>query len=141
MKQLEEEEPMLVICSPPCTYFSNLQELNKHNMRHNEEWLPRFNDNLIKTIDYIKFCVKLYWKHMNAERDWLHEHPWGAKSWQIPEMEERLQDPRVQVAYADQCQFGLTSKIRAGSDERGRAKKPTGFVSNSWMIAKRLRRT
>ena len=56
-------------------------------------------------------------------------------------MEELLQDPRVQVAYADQCQFGLTSKIRAGSDERGPAKKPTGFVTNSWMIAKRLRRT
>ena len=56
-------------------------------------------------------------------------------------MEELLQDPRVQVAYADQCQFGLTSKIPAGSDGRGPAKKPTGFVSNSWMIAKRLRRT
>ena len=56
-------------------------------------------------------------------------------------MHELLHDPRVQVAYADQCQFGLTSKIRAGSDERGRAKKPTGFVSISWAIAKRLRRS
>ena len=52
-----------------------------------------------------------------------------------------LKDPRVQVAYADQCQFGLTDKIRAGSDERGPAKKPTGFISNSWTIAHRLRRT
>ena len=37
MRQLEEEEPMLVTGSPPCTYFSNLQELNKHNTRHNAE--------------------------------------------------------------------------------------------------------
>ena len=78
---------------------------------------------------------------MNAGRYWLHEHPWGAKSWQIPEMDELLHDPRVQVAYADQCQFGLTSKIKAGSDETGPAKKPTGFVGNSWAIAKRLRRS
>ena len=65
----------------------------------------------------------------------------GAKSWQIPEMDELLHDPRVQVAYADQCQFCLTSKIGAGSDVTGPAKKPTGSVSNSWAIAKRLRRT
>jgi hypothetical protein len=55
-------------------------------------------------------------------------------------MDELLHDHRVQVAYADQCQFGLTSKIKTGSDETGPAKKPTGFVSNSWAIAKRLRR-
>ena len=57
------------------------------------------------------------------------------------EMEDLLKDPRVQVAYADQCQFGLTAKIRTSSDERGPAKKPTGFISNSWTIAHRLRRT
>ena len=56
-------------------------------------------------------------------------------------MEELLKDPRVQVAYADQLQFGLTAKIQAGSDERGPDKKPTGFVGNSWAIARRLRRT
>ena len=60
LRQLEEEEPMLVIGPPPCTYFLNLQELNKHNMRHNEEWLARFNDNLIKAIEHIKFCVSIY---------------------------------------------------------------------------------
>ena len=66
MKQLEEKKAMLVVDSPPCTYFSDLQELNKHNMRRNEEWLARFHDNLIKAIDHINFCVKLYWKQMNA---------------------------------------------------------------------------
>ena len=55
--------------------------------------------------------------------------------------DELLNDPRVHVAYADQCQFGLTAKIRTGSDERGPAKKPTGFIGNSWTIAHRLRRT
>ena len=37
LKQLDDEEPMLVLGSPPCTCFSNQQELNKHNQRRNEE--------------------------------------------------------------------------------------------------------
>ena len=71
---------------------------------------------------------------MEAGRYFLHEHPWGAKSWSIPEMEELLADVRVEVSYADQCQFGLTSKIAAGSEDQGPAKKPTGFIGpgKSW---------
>ena len=122
MRQIEDEKPMLVIGSPPCTYFSLLQKLNKSNkfiMRHDERWLASFNDNFTKAIDHIKCCITLYIKQMDAGRYWLHEHPWSPKSGQNPEMEDLLRDPRVQGAYADQCQFGLTSKIRTGSDERG----------------------
>ena len=71
-KKIDEEKPMLVIGSPPCTYFSIFQELNKFNTRHDERWLARFNDNLIKAIDHIKFCIKLYTRQMNAGRHWLH---------------------------------------------------------------------
>ena len=52
-----------------------------------------------------------------------------------------LKDPRIHVAQADQCQFGVTAKIKAGSDERGPAKKTTGCVSKSWTIARMRRRT
>ena len=45
-----------------------LQELNKFNMRHYERRLAIFNDNLIKAIDHIKFCIKLYIMQMNAGR-------------------------------------------------------------------------
>ena len=103
--------------------------------------MAKFNDNLIKAIEHIKCCITLYKLQMDEGRYWLHEHPWSARSWQIPEMEELLKDPRVQVAYADQCQFGLTSKIRTGGVEEGPAKKPTGFIGNSWAIIARLRRT
>ena len=141
VKYIRENKPKLVIGSPPCTYFSNLQELNKHNQRFNMEWMARFQDNLEKAIKHIEFCITLYKMQMDEGRYWLHEHPWGAKSWQIPAMEELLKDPRVHVAYADQCQFGLTSKMRTGSDEQGPAKKPTGFIGNSWAIIRRLKRT
>ena len=60
MKHIEREKPMLVIGSLPCTYFPTLQELHKFNMRYDENWLAKLNDNLIKAIDRIKFCIKLY---------------------------------------------------------------------------------
>ena len=60
IQKIEEEEPMLLIGSPPCTHFSMLQEPNKSNQRYNEERLTRFNDNLIKATDHIKVCIKLY---------------------------------------------------------------------------------
>ena len=55
-------------------------------------------------------------------------------------MKELINDPRVEVSYADQCQFGLTTKVAAGSDEQGPAKKPTGFLGNYWAIMAELRR-
>ena len=140
IKLIKEEKPKLLIGSPPCTYFSMLQELNKFNQRFNEDWLARFNDNLIKAKNHIRFCIVLYKMQMDEGRYWLHEHPWSARSWDMPEMEELLKDPRVQVAHADQCQYGLTAKVQAGSDERGPAKKPTGFIGNAWAIISRLRR-
>ena len=68
MRQLDEEKPMLLIGSPPCAYLSTLQEPNKFNMRHDEQWLPRFNDNLIGAIGHIQFCIKLYIGQMEAGR-------------------------------------------------------------------------
>ena len=59
---------MLVIGSPPCTYFSTLQELNNFNQRYNEEWLARFNDNRIKATEHTKFCIKLYRMQMDKGR-------------------------------------------------------------------------
>ena len=33
------DEPTLVIGSPPCTYFSRLQELNKHMYKDDAAWM------------------------------------------------------------------------------------------------------
>ena len=132
---------MMVMGSPPCTYFSMLQELNMFNQRNDARRLARLNDNRIKAIDHIKFCIELHKMQKVAGRHVLRGHPWSAKSWQIPEMEELLRDPRLQVAYADQCQFGLTAKVRAGSGERQPAKKPTEEIGNLRAIISRSRRT
>ena len=38
-KIIYEEKPMLLVGSPPCTYMSILQELNKWINKDNQEWL------------------------------------------------------------------------------------------------------
>ena len=68
IKTIKEEKPMLVIVSPPCTYFSMPQEPSKFNRRHNERWLERFNDNPIKVTDHLKICIKLYRVQMDKGR-------------------------------------------------------------------------
>lgn len=55
LKYVREEKPTLVVGSPPCTFFSTLQELNKFNMRHDEAWNARFNANMDKAVRHIIF--------------------------------------------------------------------------------------
>ena len=137
---------MRVIRSPPCTYFSMLQELSKFNMRHDERWLARFNDNLIKAIDHIKFCIKLYFRQMEAGRYWLHEHPWSAKSWQIPEMEELLREDRprnpwgsfatLEQLLTDSGGLASTTTSMSSSKEGGPKPRPCNLISYAWRCAR-----
>ena len=40
------DEPKLVIGSPPCTFFSRLQELNKHMYRNDATWMAKFHEGI-----------------------------------------------------------------------------------------------
>ena len=67
----------------------------------------------------------------------LHEHPYTATSWSMPEVKQIMACAGVQTVVADQCMFGLTTKGgRRG--QRMPAKKSTRFMTNSWHIAKEL---
>ena len=48
---IERIQPLLVTGSPPCTYFSMLNELHKHLHRGDPAWPQRFDDNLEKAKD------------------------------------------------------------------------------------------
>ena len=58
-KQVQNEEPYLLIGSPPCTHVSVLQELNKWLSRHNQEWLDRSELSRQTAIRHVEFCCKL----------------------------------------------------------------------------------
>ena len=125
-KIVREEKPDLLIGSPPCTYFSILQGLNKWLNRGNPEWLEAFEMNRQKAIRHIRFCCKLYRIQMDAGRYFLHEHPWSAGSWGLDEIEQLLSDERVDKVLGHMCQFGMESHVgKKGDGVMGPVKKPT----------------
>ena len=72
---------------------------------------------------------------MNAGRFFLHEHPWGAWSWCLPEVKELLNETSVKLAKGNMCAQGM--KLR---DQLGEAPvlKATGWMSNSDFILQEL---
>ena len=80
------DKPKLVIGSPPCTFFSRLQELNKHMYRNDAAWMARFEENIEQVKRYVRFDIKIYNHQRESGRYFLHEHPWLATSWFMPEM-------------------------------------------------------
>ena len=137
-KNIKETNPYVVIGSPPCTLFSNLQELNKYVHRDDPAWLSRFEEEKKKASRHIEFCIQLYRHQLRQGIHFLHGHPWGASSWKILSVEELLQDGRVHIVENHQCRFGLESHIHVRGGEQGPVKKPTGFMTSSRCIAMQL---
>ena len=75
----------------------------------------------------MRFRASLYREQMRAGRNFVHEHPKTAASWENAHIKALWNDPRTVLAEADLCQFGLRSKDKEGE---GYAKKPTTFLTN-----------
>ena len=138
LQKIEDEAPLLIVGSPPCTLFSILQEMSKAKRGGDPQWMAAFEKKLEQAKVHVRFCCLLYRMQAQAGRYWLHEHPWLARSWGMPEVQELLRDPRTNLVEAHLCQFGLTTPLKDGSEGTAPAKKPTGFMTNSWLIARAL---
>ena len=139
-KLIKETEPYVIIGSPPCTLFSNLQQLNLHLHRDDPVWLERFESEKLKAIGHIDFCMLLYKYQLKHGRHFVHEHPWGASSWKLDSVVDMLNDNRVWIAQTDMCRFGMTSHVKVKGGEQGLVKKPTGFMTSSRHVAEELSR-
>ena len=58
-KRIKDEQPYVVVGSPPCTYFSVLQELNKAVHGAKPGWEDKFNVEKAKAIKHIEFCCSI----------------------------------------------------------------------------------
>ena len=113
-------------------FSSSLQNLTAWN----EERQKR----LIAARVHLTFCAKLYMKQLVAGRLFLHEHPRGATSWSMREVQNIRSRPGVQTVNTDQCMFGLKTRgVRKG--DQVSAKKATTFMTNSLWIIKELDRS
>ena len=137
---LEEDKPMLVIGSPPCTFFSTLQYLNMHLHKDDVEWTRKFKENLEKAKRHVEFGFNIYQYQREQGRFFLHEHPWLAGSWKMECVSSMEMQPDVMKVRTDMCQFGMVSHVESGSQELGPVLKPTGFLTNCEYIEKELSR-
>ena len=80
----EKKKPLVVIGSPPCTPFSQLQTMNPDT----EESAQKYDEG----VRHMRFMIGLYKKQLEEGRVFLHEHPAGAKSWGLEEVKEMIEN-------------------------------------------------
>ena len=97
-----------------------------------------FQESIEQAKRYVRCCANIYKHQREAGRYVLHEHPWLATTWYLPEIEELLSHDDVQRVRTDMCQFGMTSRQGGVGSALGPVLKPTGFLTNSKCIAKEL---
>ena len=110
----------MLICTPMCTAFSNIQNLNKAKRDPDIAAAE-----IARAREHLKWCCRLYQMQVSRGAYFLHEHPAHATSWKTPEIEEVMGLPGVQRVVADQCQLGQET------ENGDPMKKPTGFMSNA----------
>ena len=132
MKYVKAMKPNLIIGSPECTMFSTLQQWNKNRL--SDEW----KEKMMEAKEQIKFVVDLYKEQVKNGRWFLHEHPTGASSWDLEEIQKLQEELGVQVVTADQCMYGLKTWRKKGGKKDVAARKRTKFMTNAKAIAMEL---
>eukprot|EP00435_Cladocopium_sp_Y103_P059905 s740_g21.t1 len=125
---LQEEEPELVVCSPPCGPFCQIQSLNFPKMA-TERVMRIVGEGLQHLRTAARVCKR---QHLKG-KFFVLEHPRGSKAWLEEEIEELKQMDGVFVCKFDMCQFGMRVKDKLN-------KKPTTILTNSEEIALQLNR-
>ena len=58
--KIKDESPYMLIGSPPCTYFSMLQELNVAVHGLKPEWKAKFDEEVRNAQTHVEICCTLY---------------------------------------------------------------------------------
>ena len=126
----EQQRPFLLVGCPPCRPFSSLFESNASRMN------PEARKIIIREgIIHVNFCVQLYHKQIKNGGYFLHEHPWGAWSWQLPAMKALMECEGVQLGKGHMCRQGMHVKTKEGDLP---VLKATGWLTNSPAILQEM---
>ena len=128
-KELEEDDPELVVLCPPCTPFSLLQGLNYPKMSP-ERVAVLVGDGL----HHVNVSAEVARWQYGRGKLFLFEHPFTSKAWKEEVMSELRQLPGVQACISDMCAYGM--RVRG----KELNKKTTMWLTNSDHIAKRLQK-
>ena len=128
-QQLRLEQPELVVICPPCKMFSLLQELNYMNMPFHDAMM------LIQLgLDDLETAALVAEWQARRGKYYVFEHPDKARSWEEACLKRLQERPGAYRTRCDMCAYGLAV------DNGGFNLKPTGILTNSKFIAKRMSR-
>jgi len=103
--QVKARRPKVIMCSPPCTMMSGLQNLNWSKMdRFKREDL--FREALLH-LNFVMFIADL---QIQSGRCFIHEHPDSAISWDEQGVQQISRTPGAQIARLCMCRYGLVTK-------------------------------
>ena len=100
--ELQHWSPKVLVASPPCTWFSTLQNINQ---RHYTEEDRTHRDK--QAMSLLSFAVSCCKSQYDAGRGFIFEHPWKATSWQRQPLVELAGLDGVGSIDFDQCCTGL----------------------------------
>ena len=65
----------------------------------------------------IRACIKSYKLQMEMQKQFVHEHPKDYSSWETPEIQSLINDPRVYSIDGPMCRWSLRTR---GSKDKNR---------------------
>ena len=98
-REICHRRPRLLISSPPCAKFSQLQNLRADQDAHQQE--------LVQAREHMSFAMSLLEDQLARGGHGLHEHPDTATSWQLKEVQAYLEHDEVMLVKSHLCRFGL----------------------------------
>lgn len=133
MLNVRTEKPAMIIGSVMCTAWCSWQALG--NAKRHPEVVRR---EVIRARVHVDSTVSICIEQIEAVRLFLHEHPAGATSWHEASIERLSKFPGVELARADQCQYG--AEVVFGKYKGKPIRKATGFLRNGSRVLKALTR-
>ena len=130
LRRLRTEEPDVVLLSPMCKLWSQLQELTVAAHKGYQDTLEAArqwdHDNILM------FCAVVFEHQRRKGKVAVCEHPRGSRAWSTPAFESM----QGFDAHIDQCMFGL--RLPNDQNKILPVKKPTTFRVTSETLASRL---
>ena len=125
-KTLHAERPELVIGSPP--------------RRRHSPWIKDEREARLQGIKHLKFCCAVYRWQIKRGVHFLHEHPWGASSWDLDCLKAVRELPGEVVVRCDQCLYGLVERWpwKEGGWGKRQSTQRTGCMTSMTNLAREL---
>ena len=128
--ELEKDQPEMLILSPMCGPFGQLQGL-----KYSKLSLDEVESKLREGMTHLKFAIMMCEKQTAKGRYFMFEHPAGARSRAIETVKKVVRLPNVVTVDFDFCKFNMKSTDPSGE---GLVKKRIRIMTNSSKLAKRL---